>query len=204
MENKKSNETSQAEPISRIDDAFRQVYGEKKFNVTPDDCRRSYLQGKLPVTIDLSDPQSPRVGKPNIALFDFAYSVSKFNLPLIVASDGKMEGLIFMLDTGSVDNVLNTEVYEEFKDDITLLPDVEDCMIADTNKVATKRGRSKIVFCGVESDFTFSIADLSKSFSSIEEKTGIHLSGIIGTQFMVERQWALDFALLDIIVPKEW
>ena len=124
--------------------------------------------------------------------FPLTFGVQKTGLPLIVTS-GKLKNMCFLIDTGSTHNTLFDFVYEHFKDEFKLL----NC----TCKIMGIEGHYKEVptieatfnFEGRDYTSTFSVLDASEAIAQIQEETGMQIHGVLGTQFLLENGWSIDF-----------
>ena len=57
-------------------------------------------------------------------------------------------------------------------------------------------------FCGKEYDMTFLVREDDEAAVRIANEIGIPMAGIIGTNFMAEHNWTIDYAKQEIRIPK--
>ena len=128
---------------------------------------------------------------------DLSYGLTKVGLPIILARV-KDKHLCFILDTGSTCSLIDSTVVEYFKDIVEPLGDYCISGIEGTKHkvdiitriVNLKSQAYKPKFC---------VRPLLDAFKSIEEENGIQVHGLLGTDFLLENQWIVDFRTLTLI-----
>ena len=120
------------------------------------------------------------------------YGLRKIGLPTIVVEyEGK--NLLMMLDTGSNDNFLAPIVYENFGNELKVLKSDGSVLGANgvTNGIITVEMPIKIN--GDEFLQQFLVLPNSESFDKMEAEAHVQVHGVIGTRFMCEQGWVIDF-----------
>ena len=124
-------------------------------------------------------------------------SISKVQLPLIIVKV-KEKYICFILDTGSTCSLIDSTVVEYFKDIVEPLGDY--CI---SGIEGTKHKVDIITlpfnFEGQAYKPKFCVRPLLDAFKSIEEENGIQVHGLLGTDFLLENQWIVDFRTLTLI-----
>ena len=123
--------------------------------------------------------------------FPMSYGLSKSNLPLIPV-DIQDKSLCLLLDTGSNINMIDTAVYEYFKDTAELAGEFTHFGIEGNSEQAITV-KMPFLFEGHSFAPIFSVVNLDKAFSKVREESDIPLHGLLGNKFFVERGWVLDF-----------
>ena len=128
---------------------------------------------------------------------NLSFSISKVQLPLIIVKV-KEKYICFILDTGSTCSLIDSTVVEYFKDIVEPLGDY--CI---SGIEGTKHKVDMITlpfnFEGQAYKPKFCVRPLLDAFKSIEEENGIQVHGLLGTDFLLENQWIVDFRTLTLI-----
>lgn len=136
----------------------------------------------------------------NAFLYPLSYSLTKVQLPLILVGI-KDKYLSFILDTGSTCSLLNSNVVEYFKD---IVEPVGDYYISGIE--GTKHKVEMIIlpfnFEGQIYKPKFCVKPLLDAFKSIQEESGIRVHGLLGTDFLLENKWIIDFKTLAVNIQK--
>lgn len=128
---------------------------------------------------------------------DLFYGICKTKLPIILV-EIEDKYLCFILDTGSTCSLIDSSVVEYFKD---IVEPVGDYCISGIE--GTKH---KVDIVALPFNFEgqiykpkFCVRPLLDAFKSIEEENGIQVHGLLGTDFLLENQWIVDFRTLTLI-----
>ena len=128
---------------------------------------------------------------------DLSYGICKTKIPIILV-EIEDKYLCFILDTGSTCSLIDSSVVEYFKD---IVEPVGDYCISGIE--GTKH---KVDIVALPFNFEgqiykpkFCVRPLLDAFKSIEEENGIQVHGLLGTDFLLENQWIVDFRTLTLI-----
>lgn len=128
--------------------------------------------------------------------YSLNYGLGKSQLPIILV-DVKGEYLCFILDTGSTCSLIDSTVVEYFKD---IVEPVGDYFISGIE--GTKHKVDMIIlpfnFEGQIYKPKFCVKPLLDAFSCIEQESGIQVQGLLGTDFLLENKWIIDFNKIEI------
>ena len=128
---------------------------------------------------------------------DLSYGICKTKLPIILV-EIEDKYLCFILDTGSTCSLIDSSVVEYFKD---IVEPVGDYCISGIE--GTTRTVDMITlpfnFEGQVYKPRFCVRPLLDAFKSIEDESGIQVHGLLGTDFLLENQWIVDFRTLTLI-----
>lgn len=124
-------------------------------------------------------------------------SISKVQLPLIIV-EVKEKFLCLILDTGSTCSLIDSTVVEYFKD---IVEPVGDYCISGIEGTKHKVDMITLPFNfeGQVYKPRFCVRPLLDAFKSIEDESGIQVHGLLGTDFLLENQWIVDFRTLTLI-----
>ena len=128
---------------------------------------------------------------------NLSFSISKVQLPLIIVKV-KEKYICFILDTGSTCSLIDSTVVEYFKD---IVEPVGDYCISGIEGTKHKVDIVALPFNfeGQAYKPKFCVRPLLDAFKSIEEENGIQVHGLLGTDFLLENQWIVDFRTLTLI-----
>ena len=127
---------------------------------------------------------------------NLSFSISKVQLPLIIVKV-KEKYICFILDTGSTCSLIDSTVVEYFKD---IVEPVGDYCISGIEGTKHKVDMITLPFNfeGYTYKTIFCVQPLLNAFKGIEDESGIQVHGLLGTDFLIENKWILDFKELNI------
>ena len=129
-------------------------------------------------------------------VYPLNYGLSKGKLPIIpVEIKGKY--LCFIIDTGSSCCLIDSNVVEYFKDIVNTVGDYNISGI-DGTKHKVDLVILPFTFEGQAYSQRFCVKSLLDAFEGIETESGIQIYGILGTDFLIENKWIIDFDKLII------
>ena len=126
--------------------------------------------------------------------FPLSLGLQKTGLPLIISSDN----LCFLIDTGSTHNILFSFVYEHFKDRFKVLEEKHNIIGVDGVQHEAPTIETTFNFEGMNYTSSFAVLNASKAVMQVQEETGVQIHGVLGTLFLVENKWIVDFEQLTI------
>lgn len=130
-------------------------------------------------------------------MYSIINGLNKVQLPIIhVKIENKY--LCFILDTGSTCSLIDSTVVEYFKD---IVEPVGDYCISGIEGTKHKVDIVTLPF-NFEGQIykpKFCVKPLFDAFKSIEDESGIQVQGLLGTDFLLENQWIVDFRTLTLI-----
>lgn len=128
--------------------------------------------------------------------YSLCCGLNSTRLPIIIV-DIKGEHLCFILDTGSTCSLIDSTVVEYFKD---IVEPVGDYYISGIEGTKHKVDMVTLPF-NFEGQLykpKFCVKPLLDAFSGIEKESGIQVHGLLGTDFLLENQWIINFKELNI------
>lgn len=131
----------------------------------------------------------------------FYADATKIGMPFICINEGGFENAVMLIDTGSNNNILFGYVYEQVKDQ---LQEVKGDYVITGIDGETKKASAVVgnmPFCGKRYEMTFLVKDEGDPGPMLSKEIGIPVIGIIGTLFMAEHDWVLDFAKQEVLIP---
>ena len=135
---------------------------------------------------------------------DFYTDTAMSGMPYIMVKEGEFKGMILMLDTGSSVNVLFGSAFNELRDRFELERDTTNLIGLDGIPSEVRKARTSMTFNGNSYEMTFLINENGDAAKQLQEDLGFPVAGTIGTPFMSEHGWMIDFANQRVIVqPQE-
>ena len=128
---------------------------------------------------------------------NLSFSISKVQLPLIIVKV-KEKYICFILDTGSTCSLIDSTVVEYFKD---IVEPVGDSYIngIEGSKHKVDMITLPFIFEGQMYKPKFCVKPLLDAFKSIEDESGIQVHALLGTDFLLENKWIIDFEKLKLM-----
>ena len=124
-------------------------------------------------------------------LYPLSLVLNQMQLPMILIEVNNKH-LCFILDTGSTCSLIDSNVVEYFKD---IVESIGDYYISGID--GTKHKVDVIIlpfnFESQEYKPKFCVKPLLDAFKGIEIESGIQVHGLLGTDFMLENKWIIDF-----------
>lgn len=128
--------------------------------------------------------------------YSLSHGLTSIGLPTIPVEVNNKK-LCFILDTGSTCSLIDSTVVEYFKD---IVEPVGDYYISGIE--GTKHKVDMIIlpfnFEGQVYKPKFCVKPLLDTFKGIEDESGIQVHGLLGTDFLLENKWIIDFNKLKI------
>ena len=120
-----------------------------------------------------------------------SYGLNKTKLPIIPV-EIKGKHLCLIIDTGSTCSLIDSNVVEYFKDIATPVGDYNISGI-DGTKHKVDVITLPFSFEGQSYSPKFCVKPLLEDFKDIETESGIQVVGLLGTDFLMENKWIIDF-----------
>lgn len=129
------------------------------------------------------------------------HRLNQTKLPIIVV-EIEDKYLCFILDTGSTCSLIDSNVVEYFKD---IVEPIGDYCISGID--GTKHKVDVVIlpfnFEGYTYKPKFCVQPLADAFKSIEIESGVQIHGLLGTDFLIENKWIINFKELNIYINNE-
>lgn len=129
--------------------------------------------------------------------FPLSWGLSKTGLPLIIVTctddGGNVRNLCLMIDTGATESILFSFVYDLFKNSFKHIDDQSSVMSCDGTTYDTPLVQATFNFENEAYTGSFLVFSISDAIKSIENETGVQIHGVIGSRFLVENEWIIDF-----------
>lgn len=127
----------------------------------------------------------------NIMKYSLTHGLTSIGLPTIPAKV-KDKYLCFILDTGSTCSLIDSTVVEYFKD---IVESVGDYCISGIEGTKHKVDIVTLPF-NFEGQIykpKLCVKPLLDAFKGIEDESGIQVQGLLGTDFLLENKWIINF-----------
>lgn len=131
---------------------------------------------------------------------NFYADTTKVGMPFIKIKEGDLEGSIFLLDTGSNNSLMFGYAYEQVKQRMHKI----DCCTThwgiEGKPMQVSSVGGKLTFDGQDYDMSFLLLEDDIAGKMLSEELGFTIAGIIGTAFMSEHDWVIDFSKQEVQV----
>ena len=132
----------------------------------------------------------------------FHADASKVGMPFIeIKDEGEKDGSIWLVDTGSNDNILFGYIYRQVKDAMTPVEGNYNLYGIDGKKTEMIKVKTTLTICGKDCDMSFLVRDDDEAAKRLSEDMGFPVFGIIGVNFMSEHGWLIDFGKQEVLIP---
>lgn len=122
-------------------------------------------------------------------------------VPFIQIAMGDFEGIVMMIDTGSNDNLLFGYAYHQLEEYLKPVETQRNLYGLDGKPTVTNCARGSISLCGKEYEMLFLLREDDEAIIRLSQDMGFPVAGIIGTYFMAEHGWMIDFGRQEVVIP---
>lgn len=136
----------------------------------------------------------------NFITIKFYIDVEQTNLPFIKVGIDETRSVIMLIDTGSQDCVIFNYLFQEAKE-LFIQTENSTVMHGIGGSTETPYVVGKLYIAGREFLSQFSVAG-SEIGQSLGETVGFPVGGLIGTKFMLEYGWIIDYGKQAILIPE--
>ena len=131
----------------------------------------------------------------------FFADVTETGLPLIRINEGDFKGLVFLIDSGSNDNLMFGYAFHQLEDYMKPTDMESNLFGLDGKSTVSKCVCGTFSFCGKKYDMSFVVSENNDAIIKLSQEVGFPISGMIGTKFMAEHGWMIDFGKQEIVIP---
>lgn len=127
----------------------------------------------------------------------FYVDAAKVGMPFVCVNEGGFQNVVFMIDTGSTDKY----IYEQAKDQLEETDGKFTVTGIDGKAKEVKQVIGYVPFCGKEYEMKFLVRGDDDAGIALSNVMGFTVIGLIGTLFLAEHGWVIDFANQEILIP---
>ena len=131
----------------------------------------------------------------------FFADVTKTGLPFIQVKEGDFKGIIMLIDTGANDNLMFGYAFHQLEDYMTLTEMKSNIYGIDGNPSTSNFAVGTLCFSGKEYEMKFLVNENNEAITHLSQEMGFPITGIIGTKFLAEHGWNIDFENQEILKP---
>ena len=131
----------------------------------------------------------------------FYADATKVGMPFVCVNERGFQNAVFILDTGSTGNILFGYVYEQAKDQLKEEEGDYTVTGIDGQPQKVVRVIGNVPFCGKSYEISFLVRNDDDAGKLLSEEMGFPIVGIIGTLFIAEHDWVLDFGKQEVLIP---
>lgn len=140
--------------------------------------------------------------KPETGIIRFYKDATKIGLPYVLISEGDYAGIILLIDTGSTDNIMFGYTYNQIIDSLKGIEGSGYVYGIDGVRSEVHYAEWNLTFSSKQYEMRFMVKDEDAAFRQLSNEMGFPIAGIIGTRFLAEHGWMIDFCHQQIIIPK--
>ena len=122
-------------------------------------------------------------------------------MPFIRISEGPFKGIVMVIDTGCTDNVMFGYAYHQLKKRMRPLEETVNQIGIDGIGTTRKMASGTLAFCGREYEMTFVVREDNVAGIELSKEMGFPITGLIGTFFMANHGWVIDFGKQEVLIP---
>ncbi|MCM1076991.1 MAG: hypothetical protein NC411_06490 [Bacteroides sp.] len=124
-------------------------------------------------------------------------SIKCVGMPVIVSTSSPH--LNFIVDTGANINSIFSFVYDGLPDYFTRLDTAKSVFGISGSRNSSIEVKAFIEFENTKAETVFSVIECNEVVRSLQEDFGFQLHGFIGSKFLKDNKWIIDFDKLEII-----
>ena len=130
----------------------------------------------------------------------FYADVTEVQMPVIRIEEGLFKDMIFVVDTGSNNNILFGYVYNQIKDMLQPVEGIQELYGIDGKVTRLNLAKGIVSICGIEYDMHFLIREDDEAAMALSRDLGFPICSLIGTDFMAEHDWIIDYGKQEITI----
>ena len=133
----------------------------------------------------------------------FFADATKVGMPFIRIEEGDFEGIVMLIDTGSNDNLIFGYAYHQLEDLMKPVDGQRKSYGIDGNIITANLVSGIIPFCSKRYEMNFLVREDNEAAMLLSKDMGFPVAGIIGTNFLAEHGWMIDFGKQEVVIPAE-
>lgn len=136
----------------------------------------------------------------NYTTVNFCVDAKQLNMPFILVGISAQRSIVMLVDTGSENNQIFRYLYQEVPELFTKT-DQKALIQGSVGSEETCIVNGNLYISGKEYLTDFLIMN-SEAGYSLSEMKGLPVGGLIGTKFMLEHGWIIDYSKQRILIPE--
>ena len=142
-----------------------------------------------------------RTNKKNMKKIRYYADVTRTGLPFIQIPMDESKGIIMMIDTGANSNVMFSYAYAQLKDVLKEEDEKSSLYGLDGKPNLVNFSSGEFSICGKTYNIRFLIQRDDEAGLRLSEDMGFPVCGMIGSIFLAEHGWMLDYVHQEILIP---
>ena len=159
------------------------------------------LRVGVSTTMDRKQIGSERYSCMNKRRIRFFADATKTGLPFIRIEEGDFKGIVMLIDTGANDNLMFGYAFHQLEEYMKLTEKESNVYGINGNPSSSNFANCTLCFCGKEYEMCFLVNENNEAITLLSQEMGFPIAGIIGTKFMAEHGWVIDFSKQEILIP---
>ena len=128
-----------------------------------------------------------------------ATGIQKLSMPLLNVKINNIK-LTFLIDSGSTYNIVASFVYDQLRDNFTLIDEENKVMGVDGVYQETSVVETVIKIDDKKLQTRFNVVNMDETVIKIQEESGLQLHGFLGIPFLMDNKCIIDFKTQEIII----
>lgn len=128
-----------------------------------------------------------------------ATGIQKLSMPLLNVKINNIK-LTFLIDSGATYNIVASFVYNQLKDNFTLIDEENKVMGVDGVYQETSVVETVIKIDDKKLQTRFNVVNMDETVIKIQEESGLQLHGFLGIPFLMDNKCIIDFKTQEIII----
>lgn len=133
----------------------------------------------------------------------FCADIAKTQVPFIPLGIDETHFVAMLVDTGSTGNLIFTNAYNELKDRFSPTDRQASMFGVEGQETIVDIVCAEFYVCGVKQQMEFQIANGSTG-EQLSNNVGLPVCGIIGSNYMCEHGWIIDYSNQAVLISKEY
>lgn len=123
-----------------------------------------------------------------------------YRLLFILITEGDYAGVVLLVDTGSSENIMFRYTYNQIKEDLKPLGGTSSLLDMDGKYTEANYTEWGLTLCGNLYKMRFLVKEADTVSDMFVTDLGFPVAGVIGSRFMAEHSWMIDYAHQEIVI----
>lgn len=131
----------------------------------------------------------------------FCTDIVKTQTPFIPIGIDDIHFVAMLIDTGSTDNLIFSNAYEEIKNMFSITNKQSFTFGIEGKETILNIVSADFYVCGVKQRMEFQIAN-DTTAKMLSKEVGLPVCGVIGSNYMLEHGWIIDYNQQAVLISK--
>ncbi len=131
----------------------------------------------------------------------FYCDVHEVGLPLIKVYTEGLGDIVMLIDSGATSNILFRNTYRDLEKFLKPIDEKKPTYSLDGKIIELEQTCGIVTIGDKEHEMRFAIKENDDACNILTKELGFRVYGIIGSDFMVEHNWTINYAKQEIVIP---